>query len=150
MLPGHVVTMNDVHDPETFAKYIQQTLGCPWPRAKDMVVLRKKIKDFFERYPHCDYDTLCKVVNWCKGRKRRFAHVYSVVDQFRYAYQAGYLPEVDESVRLDSQVEEGIREALSMETDDTWRTRLMCSEGSTLRKEVLVNWIEKRKPVLAA
>lgn len=142
------VTIKQVDSPEKLTDYICQTTGTPWATIKDQVLMRKKCNEFFERYPHLDYSTLCHVADWCKRRRRRYSHAWKVVDAFRYAYEDGALPEVDQRVRPEPEVESGIEEALEMETDRIWRMRLIGTDGQKFRREVLEDWLVKRKPKL--
>jgi len=142
------IKSNDVRDAESLARYIQQTVGVPWPTLKDMTVLRRSVNEFFQHYPDLDYLTLCRVADWCRSKKRRFARVWQVVPQFRWAYADGALPEVDQVRHTDVDVEDAIREAVAVETDDVWLDRLVCSQGRSLRREVLERWNQQRRPVL--
>ena len=129
-----------VQDPRTFAEYAEQELGIPWTRQSDMVVLKKKVKEFFAHYPHLDYGTLVHTVAFCKAKKRRFGAVWRVVDQVRWAYEAGFAPEMDTRLqRIDLDMERKITEALQVERDPMWRHRLLGSTGDG-RREVLVAW----------
>jgi hypothetical protein len=78
--------------PRAFAEYCQQTIGTPWPTLKDMTILRKKIKEFFEHYPRCDYRSLCRVANWCRARKRRPTRAWLVIESFRDAWRTATCP----------------------------------------------------------
>lgn len=127
-----------------FSEYAQQTLGVPWPTIKDQMILRKKAKEFFKHYPHTDWRTLCRVVQWAANRKKRYAHVWAIVDAFRYAYKDGALPELDPQNQTNQPVEDQIYEALQHETDEVWRRRLMLAQGVTQQKEVLREWHRTR------
>lgn len=126
--------------PRAFAEYAQQTLGVPWPTAKDLVILRKKAKDFFEHYPDADWRTLCRVVSWAANRKRRYSRVWMLVEDFRKAWASGALPELDPNTRRSGTVEEEIFKALETETDETWRRRLLLAQGAMQQEEVLAAW----------
>lgn len=125
---------------KAFAEYAQQTLGVPWPTLKDLVMLRKKAKDFFVHYPDADWRTLCRVVVWAANRKKRYARVWMLVDDFRKAWATGALPELDPHTRTDVDVEAEIHAALAKEQDQTWRRRLGLAQGSERQKEVLAAW----------
>ena len=139
------LTPDDVHDAKTFATYCQQTLGIPYPRQQDIRYLHKSLREFFEHYPQADYYTLCRIVEWAKAKKKRYAHVNKLVYAFRYAYADGFLPELDpNSEPVDEQLEELIEAALKEETDDEWRRRLMIARGVTARTEVYQAWKQHR------
>lgn len=123
-----------------FAEYIQQTLGVPWPTAKDMTILRKKCNEFFGHYPDLDYRSLCRVVVYCRTRKRRPPRMWMVVDEFRKAWSAGALPELDPVYREDENLDEKINAALATEQDPVWRRRLLLAQGPSARREVYAAW----------
>lgn len=145
-----LVSTGEVTNPDLLARYICQTTGTPWASIKDLCVMKKKCKEFFQHYPHLDYSTLCHVADWAQRRKKRYSHVWKVVDAFRYAYEDGALPEVDNKIQCDAEVEEGIERALEVETDGVWRTQLIATQSVRARKEVLEDWIQMRKPRLVA
>lgn len=123
----------DVDDPVSFASYVQQVTGTPYPNGKDMAILRKKLKEFFGQHPHMDYKVLCDTVDWCRSKKRRFAHVWQVVGQFRYAWQAGAIDFSNDPVR--ALVERGIDSALEVEMDREWRSRLAYAQSGAQTPE---------------
>lgn len=125
---------------KAFAEYAQQTVGIPFPTIKDMTILRSKAKKFFENCPDADWRTLCKVAQWAKARKRRPPRVFMLVDMFRDAWSAGYLPELDRAGRTDETVEAGIERALTMEQRPEWRARLLGARGINARREALHEW----------
>jgi len=125
-----------------FAQYVQQVLGVPWPTLGDQVILKKKTNEFFGRYPHADYYTLCRVVTWIRGQKRtkRFTRVWLVIDSFRDAYAAGVIPELDRE-RSDDHIEARIKEILAIEKDPVWRTRLIGTQGLEYRRKLYFDWV---------
>jgi hypothetical protein len=127
-----------------FAEYVQQTMGVPWPTNNDIVVLRKKVNEFFSHYPNADFYTLCRVAGWCRARRKRFQRVWMVVDCFRDAFAAGALPELDRRDHHDADVEAGIAAALQTETDPWWRRRFLGCQGPQLRREALADWRQAR------
>lgn len=133
--------VNAAEDPtRAFAEYVQQTLGVPWPTQRDMVILRKKVNDFFELYPQADYRTLCRVVVFMRSRKRRVSRMWMVVEEFRKAWAAGQLPELDPGYVRDDGIKTLIEEALTVETDPVWRRRLLLAQGPASQREVYVSW----------
>lgn len=145
---------DDVDPPLAFAKYIHQTLGTPWHTQKDLAALRKKTKEFFERYPPDQYPgvswyTLCRLVLWCKGGSykarnwRRPGRIHFVMDAFRDAWSAGALPELD-APKEDRELEALINEALATETRESWRTRLVGALGVDARRKAYDEWLQSR------
>ncbi len=140
----------DTYTPETvasaddpvmaFAEYAQQTIGVPWPTVQDRKILRKKINEFFEHYPQADFYTLCRIVGYCKQRRKRFGRVWAVVEQFRDAYEDGFLPELDPSSD-DPDLELKIEQVLEAETDPDWRRRLLGATGQAARREAYNEWL---------
>lgn len=126
--------------PKAYAEYVQQTVGIPYPTIKDMTILRRKAKDFFAKVPNTDWKTLCRIAQWARAKKRRPPRVFMLVDMFREAWSAGYLPELDRADRVDETVEDGIERALRTETRPEWRARLMGARGVTARREALAEW----------
>lgn len=135
--PAKVQNADD--KPRAYAEYLQQTMGVPWPTAKDLVILRRKIKEVFENYPQADYYTLCRLAAWCKSRRKRYSRVWMVVETLRDAWAAGALPELDPEGE-DKELEEKIAEALKTEEREGWRRRLMGASGRTARKEAYEEW----------
>lgn len=138
----------DVKNASEFAQFAQQNLGTPWATKKDMVLLQKRSNEFFSHYPHCGWDTLCRVVMWAKRKRKRFAYVWQTVDAFRWAWQDGAIPELERS--RDDAVEDRIDDALTIETNDVWRTALIGTENRNQRRELVEQWEQERKPRLLA
>ena len=84
--------------------------------------------------------TLVRTVDWCRSKKRRFAHVYQVVGQYRYAWQAGAIPEFADRPNGDEILNGQIEKALEIERDPDWRFRLIGAEGDKARREVFLAW----------
>jgi len=97
--PLHIVTRQEVDSPESFAMFVQQKLGTPYPTMKEMNILRKYLKEFFTTYPDLNYSVLVKIVDWCKAKKRRPAHSYQVITYLRYAWRDGAIPDLDPDQR---------------------------------------------------
>lgn len=123
-----------------FAEYVQQTTGCPWPTVRDKAILRRKCKDFFTQYPHASWLTLCRVVDWVKGQRKRHARVWLYVDRYRDCWAAGMLPELDEGY-INTDLEVAIQAALETETREGWRARLIGTTGPESRKKVYEEWL---------
>lgn len=142
------LTHSEVDSPEKLARYIQQTVGTPFPDVKDINQLKKKVKAFFKQYPHLNYTVLCAVADWCARKKRRFARTAYVVDMFRYAYADGALKCELTQEKHDPFVEEAIEKALKVETDERWQRRLIIPSSARMRREVIDEWDMVRKPLL--
>lgn len=126
--------------PRAFASYAQQVLGTPFPTAKQLAVLRKRTKEFLEQYPQADWRTLCRVVIWCRQRRRRPGQVHYVLDEVRRAWASGALPELDPRDRVEDDVEASITAALERETREEWRRALLGARGVDARRKVLQAW----------
>lgn len=133
------VERDDVCDAETFAAYCQQTIGVPYPTHRDLVVLRKRAKEFFAENPRANWQTMVRVADWCNNNRRRFPQTYGVFSQVRFAWAAKYVPELDPVQRVDVALEERITAALAQETDAQWRRRLMIATGP-MREQVYMAW----------
>lgn len=136
--PKHVV------DAKTFAVYTQQRLGVPTPTIANLVILRKRIKGLFAEYPQMDYGSLCKIVEWAKGKRKRYSQTYQVVAAFRYAWKDGYLPELDPKVIQDDTLEANIEAALLVETDPELRRKLHVATTIDGRRYAYQYWLERR------
>jgi hypothetical protein len=130
--------------PAAFADYVQQTIGVPWPTIRDMKILRSKIDGFFTLYPHTDYRTLCRIVMFMQSRKRRVPRTWMVVEEFRKAWAAGQLPELDPDNMRDETTVLSISDALTTEHDPVWRRRLLLAQGASAQQEVLAAWRTSR------
>lgn len=123
-----------------FSEYMQQTLGTPWPAPKDLGVLKNRMDAFFERYPHCDWHTPCRVVQFMTARKMRVSHIWMVDEYVRKAWAAGVLPELDPSQVSDPRADTLIDSALAEESDPVWRKRLLLAQSSLSKMEVWNQW----------
>lgn len=130
----------EVVNAKTFAGYVQQQLGTPYPAGYRIAALNKNINEFFTQYPAADYNTLVRTVEFCKARKKRPANATGVLAQIRFAFAAGYLPELVPKERQDDVLEEKIAAALAVERDVRWRDRLIASTGVDARQRVYVAW----------
>jgi hypothetical protein len=126
-----------------FALFAQQEIGVPFATEKDLVVLRQRINDVFNRCPQATYYTLCRVVRWARTKRVRRARVYQIIDLLPEAWASRALPELDEPVR-DQKVEQRIADALQIETDPSWRRRLIGAMGTSSRNRVLNDWMLSR------
>lgn len=124
---------------EAFSLYCQQQLGVPWPTVKDKTIMKKKINDLFATTPQADWFTLCRTVQYCKSRRRRFERVWMVVEMVREAYGKGLLPELavtEDEAAFEAEVEK----ALEVEDRPDWRARLLGARSSTARRSTLEEW----------
>lgn len=133
----------DVRSADDLARYAEQVMGVPWARQRDLVVLKAKCNELFAHYPTATWFTLCRVVEYCRARKRRVPRVWMIVEEFRNAWAAGWLPELDPGAE-DPEVEAGIAEALEQEDHEGWRRRLLGARGRDARRAVLMAWREVR------
>lgn len=117
------------------ANYIEQILGVGFPTKKDITILRKRCNEIFERYPRADYRTICRVVQYNKRKKRKFARVYTVIDSFRFAMADGWLPELTRT--SDENLRDRITEILKVERDPDWRARFLAAPDDNARRFVL-------------
>lgn len=131
---------NSQDQAKAFCEYAQQVAGIAWPTGADIAIVRKKAKTFFEHYPHTDWRTLCRVVQWCKARRRRPPRIWMVLDKFRDAHTAGFLPELDSQEQIEQHIECGIADALASETREGWRRRLIMARGPQQKRSVLSEW----------
>lgn len=92
----YVLSSDDVNDVKTFVRYAQQAMGAPIPRTNnDWNMIRKKAKEFFEEKPGADWQTLCRVVQWARMKKKRPSAVWKIIDMWKWAWEDGALPELD-------------------------------------------------------
>jgi hypothetical protein len=133
------LSAKDVKDVKTFARFCQQTMGMPLPRLKDYPILAKQVKLIFAQHPNADWQTMCRLTEWARNRKKRFAYPQQLVSQYRLAWADGYLPELDPS-HADPETEAGITRALATEKDPEWRRRMIRAQGVNGRKKVYEAW----------
>lgn len=134
-----VLTPKDVTDVKSFARFCQQTMGMPLPRLKDYPILAKQVKMVFDQHPNADWQTICKLTEWARNRKKRFAYPQQLVSQYRLAWADGYLPELDPT-HADPETEAGIAQALETEKDPEWRRRMIRAQGVNGRRKVYEAW----------
>jgi hypothetical protein len=137
----------EVVDVCTFAAYSQQQLGTAPAIGKDLKRLSGELAAFWEGNPQADWMTLVRTVAWVKAKKRRLANAGSVLRHVRFAYQDGFLPDL-EPRRTDPEVERRIEQALQLETDHHWRMRLLCTDGMDNRRAALEQWSDQRARIL--
>lgn len=136
------VRAEDVTDLDSLQRFIMQQLGVGYVTKNDAVIYRKKMNELFEHYPQANIGTMLKVVEWAKTRRRRFSRLFQVVEAVRYAYEDGYLPELDPGNRPD--LDERINEILREEEDPEWRRRLLTAQGETAKTALLDQWQQLR------
>lgn len=142
------LSISEVNDPITLSRYIQQRTGSPAPTFKELMIFRKTVKAFFVKYPHLGYPTLCRVADWGARNRRRYATVGHCVNDWKYAYAKGALPEIDDQKNKDPKTDKAIGEVLAMEQDPTWRMRFMGTQDRKIRRELLKTWTQTRQPQL--
>lgn len=140
--PEKVVAAQD--PVQAYAEYVQQALGVPWPTLKDMMILRRKVKEFFSHYPTLNMFTLCRLVPWAKNRRMRFGRVWAVIECFRDAFKDGAIPELGLDGQREQPVETRVARALEVETSQTWRRILIGCEGTKTRRLMIDTWERER------
>lgn len=135
----------DVSNDKELAAFIQQELGTPQPYySKDWILYRQALKQAFDVYPNADWLTMTKVVAFVKNRHKRIPTAAGVIREMRWAWGAGFLPELDPSQQIDLDLEERIEQALRVETDMDWRSRLTAAAGNA-RSYVYDMWVKERQ-----
>lgn len=136
------ISVEEVVDLESFCSYARQVAGVPYPTKANLGAARKEMKQLFEMYPKLTWKAMCQVVLWAKIKKKRYAHIVQLIRSYRWAYQDGFLPELD-AVNEDDELTINIESALERETDPEWRRRLSVSRGPG-RKVVYAAWLKFR------
>lgn len=144
--PTKFLDRNEVDDWKSYASYVQQQTGIPYPTSKEIPTLRKTLREFFDDQPNANYFTLCRIVDWAKARKRRYASVYGLVcNGWKYAWADGYLPELDPDYQQkDEDLEALITAAIEREDNPEWVRRLIVAQGNESRRRVYEAWLEER------
>jgi hypothetical protein len=119
-------------------------LGTPYPTGKQMAILKRQLKDLFANNKNASYATLVRTVEWCKARKKRPPHSYTLIAWIRYAWADGYLPELDAKAPVDEPLESLITEALEIEADQQWRYKLIGAQGIEARRKIFESWKQMR------
>lgn len=137
-----MVDADGVKDMNTFARYVQQELGTPMPNNPRMrAVLATTAREHFRENPALTWESMVKVVAYCKNRRRRPFSAASVFKEVRYAWSAGYLPELDPK---DTETQDPrVSVALAIETDEEWRRKLSTTTGEISTK-IYEAWKEER------
>lgn len=136
------VTAEGVKDARTFARYAQQELGTPVPsNPKQFAQLGVVSKKAFEANPALTWESMVKVVSYCKNRKQRPYSAAAIFGQVRFAWSSGYLPELDPR-QVETQ-DPRIGAALHLETDPEWRRKLATTTGE-ISTRVYEAWKEHR------
>lgn len=131
----------DVTNGKKLAYYCQQETGVPLPTGKQYALLYASIKEVFAMYPQANYQTLCSVVEWAKKKGFRYAHVGNLIKNgLRYAYQDGFLPELDPRNHPNN-IENLILDALRVETNEYWIDRLILSTTPEAKEETYEEWL---------
>jgi hypothetical protein len=137
---SYVLKPEEVNSPETLARFCQEQTGIPYPSKGQIAVLRKAVKEFFEKYPTATYTSLTNLVKWSKDNHRRYAQTANLISGgTRYAFAAGYLPELDPKYSEKS-VGDLINEALAVETDPIKRDVLI----TNWNKAAYDQWLHER------
>ncbi len=136
------LTPQDVTDADKLAEYTRQQLGCPSVSVMEKNKLKTMTRKFFEEHPHVDWMTLVRTVQYCKAKRRRIPYVWSIVDQVRWAWSDGFLPELDAKINAPTRLDEQIARVLLNEERPGWRYRLLTTVGDENRQALLDAWHE--------
>lgn len=128
--------------------YMQQTLGIAFPSIQDIAGMRKIANDIAANYPGASTNTLCRVVQYAKSRRRRPMKGSQVMGMWREAMAAGYLSELDPN--NDQALMDTIYTILETETDERWRSRLLCCLDNDSRRLAIADWRTFRASIAAA
>lgn len=138
---------DEVNSPETLARFCQEQTGIPYPTGKQMSLLKTSIKKFFVAYPDASYSSLTALVQWSKDKNRRYAHISNLVNGgIRYAYMAGYIPEIDPRTKkgnIDSLIDAALRE----EKNASRRMALMNPWTQEAKETAYIEWLREKELV---
>lgn len=140
--PYSIVRSEAVNDLDSAEQFIKQQVGVGYVTGNDRAIFRKKVNELFEQYPQASWQTLARTAEWAKSRRRRYSRLFQVVEAVRYAYEDGYLPELDPNTTVD--VDGQIQDALRFEEDPQWRRRLLVAQGLQAKTAVLDMWQQLR------
>jgi hypothetical protein len=146
MMSFRPIAASEVTDPDTLARYAQQTIGTKIPNGKEIVLMRTRCKRFFEEYPTADFSTLVHTIDYIRAKRKRVAMPWAVFAFVPWAYKDGFLPELDprNHVVVDGHVEGQIHWILERETDPWWVNAFTYAVGVDTRKRLLGQyWAEK-------
>lgn len=136
----------------TLFMYCRQVVGVPHPSGKDIGAAKKIINEIWSLYPHVrgDYKLLANIADWASARKKRYATIAGLLGSWRYAYQDGYLEELNIQVKEADLMRQDLEEMLSIETNKEWRDKLNWSYGQGLDvfNETMLSWETNRLPQL--
>jgi hypothetical protein len=141
------ITASQVCSEETLIQYTRQRFGVP-TTLKDINLFKSRIRDFLKINQQIDYASMAVGVDWAKSKHLRPRSLLAVMGFIQQAYAAGMLPELDVAAAGQANTEDGILNALQVESDPLWRTRLIASQGSA-RASVLQEWHDIRGRVVA-
>lgn len=123
-----VVLVEDVNDYRSWATYASQTAGIPYPTQKSIAETRKEVNKLFEMYPNLTWRGMCQLPLWAKHKRKRFATAAQLVRSYNYAFQDGFMPELEMDY-AHKLMDQKIAAALLVETSPEWRRRLMAARG---------------------
>jgi len=103
-------------------------------------------KQFQIDNPHVDIKILVKAVDWAVKARFRITSLMGVFLAVGAAFDRGGLPELDPNFSEKRDAREEVDEALAVERDPYWRTRLY-STGKALER-ALSDWKSERLPLL--
>jgi hypothetical protein len=127
---------------------MQQLLGIPFPTIGDLSGIRKIANEIAQNYPGATTNTLCRVVQYAKSKKRRPMKGTQVMGMWREAMSAGYLSELDPN--NDQGLIDTIYRILETETEQRWRNRLLCCLDNDSRRLAIADWRTFRASIAAA
>lgn len=93
------------------------------------------------------WQILAKGVEWGRLNGKNLRSLCGIFTLTDFAYQAGYIPELNPVNATKVSMEDAIQHALELEEDPEWRLMLTASSGQT-RMQVLDRWQSVRAPVL--
>ena len=129
----------DAPDPiVALGNYMQQLLGIAFPTIQDISGIRGIANEIAQHYPGATTNTLCRVVQYAKAKRRRPTKGSQVMGMWREAMAAGYLNELDPS--NDQALMDTIYRILETEDDQRWRSRLLCCLDNDARRLAISDW----------
>lgn len=111
----------DVISETTLIAYWRQVTGVPHPTSKDLGFVKSEIRKTMDAHPWVEYRGLIGVAAWAKDNQKRYKTMHGLVKAIPYAHESGYMPELDEPVSTETDLDR----LLKIETDDEWRDRLI-------------------------
>lgn len=143
----HIIEPTEVDDVVSLARFMHQRLGSAPLRAKDIPVVKKQLKEFFDSYPNAGWRALVGTVDWCRAKNKRPARTQNLFQLVPFAWSDKAIELRPPVLKLSDSLLDRLAAAIEQEDDPAWRRMLVGAQidPPERARQILSMWEKSRE-----